>query len=64
MTAHPTAHVRGCPYCPYQGTNAGRHVRKRHSDKPAPSDKKFPGWREVESLAKDSNMNWIYGVTS
>jgi len=48
MTAHPTARVRGCPYCSYQGTGSGKHVHNNHPDKPAPSDKKFTGWREVE----------------
>lgn len=48
MNTHSIVILIGCPYCPWRGSKQtrGSHVHRVHPDKPQPSDKEFPGWKD------------------
>ena len=42
-------YFHGCPYCDFRckgGSSSNWHVKSKHPEKPLPSDKDFPGWKE------------------
>jgi len=44
-----------CPYCNWlgmSGASSRYHLKTVHPDKPRPSDKDFPGWREASDNQK------------